>query len=258
MLKHLLLAFAFLTRIPIKIETVEEKDLGKAVVFFPVVGAFEGSVCALSIYLLYSYLPPDLLSALSLVVLFLIRGIFHLDGLSDTFDAFSIKSSGNKEKDIQKRLQIMKDSTVGVGGVWAVVMDILFKFLLIKNLSAEKDVFFPLIVAYSFSRWLITLAMFKGKPARNTGLGYVLIKNFTFTEFLFSSLIFFIIVFPFLACISFYKIQITFVIIFLLILMSFSFKKICKNFFGGLTGDTLGALVEISEILFLFFYTIMF
>ncbi len=257
MLKPLLLAFSFLTRIPVRTGEITERDLGRSITYFPLVGAFEGFFCSLSIFLLFKYLSSEILALLSLLVLFLIRGIFHLDGLSDTFDALCIKSSGNREKDIEKRLRIMKDSTVGVGGVWAVTMDLLIKFTLIKEIIEHGNFFMALILTYAFSRWAIIPVMYLGKPAKTSGLGYLLIKNLSLKEVVFSFFLIFLLWIT--VCWEFYKdlkILYFFLIILALFLIGFLFKKIFEKLFAGLTGDNLGALVEIFEILLLIFWRV--
>ena len=257
-MKSLFLAFSFLTKIPVKVEKITERDLGKAIAYFPVVGAFEGFFCSLSIFIFLKHLSFELLALLSLLVLFLIRGIFHLDGLSDTFDALSIKNSGERKKDIEKRLKIMKDSTVGVGGVYAIIMDLLLKFILIKEIIQYSNFFIALILTYSFSRWAIIPVIYLSKPAKNSGLGYLLIKNISLKEIILSFfLIFLIWLIVFWNFYRDFKIFGFLILVFALILLGFLFKKIFERLFDGITGDNLGALVEIFEILLLIFWRVL-
>jgi len=248
----LLGAYGFLTRLPVPYVELELKDFSLITNFFPVVGATEGFTIGLAIAILLPLLKnPQLLAILGIVTSFLVRGIFHLDGLSDTCDALCIKPSGNEENDIEKRLTIMKDSTVGVGGVAGVVTLVLTKFVVLTGLIRLKLFFPALIVAYALSRWIIVLFMCFTPPAKASGLGYLLGKNMKKTYAVFASLITLLICF---GCLFFYYggvrgLELLGKVGVLLLLWSLIFRQICMKNFRGLTGDTLGALVETSEVL---------
>ena len=117
MLKTILTAFQFLTIIPIRTKSgISEREVYNSASFFPFVGALQGLFLALLAYLFLKIMPAEIAAAFVLSFYVLITGGFHQDGLSDTFDALSIKSSGDKERDRGKRLQVMKDSTSGPHG----------------------------------------------------------------------------------------------------------------------------------------------
>ncbi len=247
-MKGFLVAILFLTRIPLPYIEVSEKDLSNCVSFFPVVGAIEGLITGTGVLLLKRLFSSDILAIFALLVVFFIRGIFHLDGLSDTCDALSIKPSGDAKKDIEKRLRIMKDSTVGVGGVFAVVMLILSKFILFKS-AIELNLFFPAIVtSFAISRWVAVGLMKVSKPAKKEGLGYLLMKNIKSFHLIFASIFAFLIVLSAccLAKINFFISFLLFALVFLLVL---TLKVFFEKNFGGITGDTLGASIEITEVL---------
>jgi len=134
-----LLAFQFLTIMPLKVKgNISEREIAQSATFFPVVGVFQGLLILLSASLLSNVLPSEIVSGLIILILITSNGGFHLDGLADTFDALSVKSSGNEAIDRQNRLSVMKDSATGAIGVTAIVLTILLKFLLIKNLFIMK------------------------------------------------------------------------------------------------------------------------
>jgi len=253
-MKSIIAAFLFLTRVPVPYVPLEEKDLSKAVGFFPLVGAFEGIVCAGIVILFVKFFPIDpwIIATLGLIGVFLVRGIFHLDGLSDTLDACCVKPSGDVKKDVEKRLRIMKDSTVGVGGVVGIVFDLFLKISLLKVLIVKKFIFLPLILTYAFSRWIIAWSMYWGKAAKSSGLGYLLMKNLSIKEPLTSSLL---IVAMCLILVKTSCLPRVFAFLLALLVFAILWNSFCKKNFSGLTGDTLGALVEISEVLSLFFWS---
>jgi adenosylcobinamide-GDP ribazoletransferase len=250
-----LLAFQFLTIIPVKkIDNVSGKDVGGASAFFPVVGAVQGLLTVLSAIVFLKVFPVELSNGLVILVMTVINSGLHLDGLADTFDA--IASRGGKEK----KLAIMKDSTVGPFGVIAIVLVILLKYLSFNALffnSSRVTYYSSLFLMPVFSRWLMVPAIFHGKSARQEGLGKMFIEHTgikemvsaTFFTVLFSVIALFVMdnhVSHYALLITYYSLILAVLYIFCIIAVWFSNKN-----FGGMTGDTFGAVSEISEILFL-------
>jgi adenosylcobinamide-GDP ribazoletransferase len=256
--KQLMLALQFLTILPVRITgPVTDKELSGSAVFFPFAGAVQG-IMAVSVGLLSgSIFSSEITAALVLLVLIISNGGFHLDGLADTFDALSVKSGGDPAADRDRKLSIMRDSTTGAIGVAAIVMAILLKFVfLVQVLGSipQQGLYVFLFLMPVFSKWAMVLMMQLGASARMDGLGKIFIKESTLSRFFISSLL--------LAGLSaaagfFFPGEYTIVLGMLivisavLILFCFVSGKFFENAFGGLTGDTLGAAGEISEILFL-------
>jgi adenosylcobinamide-GDP ribazoletransferase len=253
-----LLAFQLLTIMPLKVKgNVSEKELAQSAAFFPAVGAFQGLLALLSALLLSKALPSEIVSGLIILILTISNGGFHLDGLADTFDALAVKSSGNEAIAREKRLSVMKDSAAGAIGVTAIALAILLKFLLIKNLLAPYPLplfpYFILFLMPVFSRWSMVPAIFHGKSARQDGLGKIFIDNTGTKEFLLSTTLavgiwLFVLSFtlPLLG-----HLPLLLLSLFVLYIFSFSATRFFDKKFNGLTGDNIGAISEISEILFL-------
>lgn len=259
-MKKLILAFQFLTIVPLRLKgEVSEKETAGSSVYFPLVGAFQGFLIFFPAIYLGILFPSEITSALILLVLTLTNGGFHIDGLSDTFDALAVKSSGDKSTDREKRLAVMKDSVSGAIGVISIVFSILLKFLLINALISRQitALNYPLLfIMPVFSKWIMLPVMYHGKPARNEGLGKIFISNASFISLVFSFLMLTLILTAFSLCyipqiylLSLLKLLA--VLFILLYLFSFFLLKIFTKKFGGLTGDNLGAISELSEILFL-------
>ncbi|MCS7279587.1 MAG: adenosylcobinamide-GDP ribazoletransferase [Thermodesulfobacteriaceae bacterium] len=259
MFKNIALAFSFLTQIPFKFSEVKESQLIQALGYFPLVGVFEGLLLSLVAYLSSLFLSLELGSLFCILILLLIRGIFHLDGFSDTADALWVKSSGDYTKDVEKRLKIMKESTVGVGGVVALVLNLFFRFILIKEILQKELFWGAFVLSATFSKGFIVPIIYLSKPAKKEGIGALLITSITLKEvfwaLFFTSLVFLIWVFfnfsPFLK------------LIYLLIYWGWLFflalliKRFFEKRFSGLTGDNLGALMEFLEIGFLLFWGVL-
>ncbi len=259
-MKRMLLAFQFLTIIPIRVRgNVSEKELAQSALFFPVVGVLQGILAALSTMFFSSVFSSEVASLLVIIVLVLTNGGFHLDGLADTFDALSVKSSGDKEKDREKRLYVMKDSATGAIGVVAIVLAVLLKFLLIM----EVVVNLPLLAACSLlflmpmlSKLTMTAAMHLGKSARHDGLGRIFIDNTgvgTVVSCFLVTMLFCAAAARF-ALIEFCGAEV-FLIFGVILALMYAFSlvtaRVSSRKFGGLTGDTFGAMSELSEILYL-------
>src|SRR5262249_41198638 len=111
-----LIAAQFLTRCPMprNLET-DEKELGQAAMFFPLVAALVGAGGPLLPAALLKFLPPSTCALLTLVYLSFITNAFHEDGLADAFDGFG----GGWTR--ERALEIMRDSRVGTFGALALV-----------------------------------------------------------------------------------------------------------------------------------------
>lgn len=249
-IKAVLGSFSLLTIIPLgRKSQVSEENLRSSLIFFPLVGFFLGAVSSFSVNALYSVFSKEVCVLIYLVVLTLFTGGFHLDGLSDTFDGFSVKSTGNRSEDIKKRLSVMSSGTQGPLGSLSVLFVIAFKFFLLKDVFRFKSwwVFFALLPV--FSRCCVVVCMYYGKSAKNEGLGSLFVGKIK------KSAPFICIVEGLFLCLCMVKDMHTF------LYLAFAFGVVCfcgilftlmfQRRFGGLTGDTLGAIIELSEVVFL-------
>lgn len=262
-MKRLLVAIQFLTIIPLGIEVnVSEKDIGGCSAAFVAVGILQGILLVAVQYLTGRIFPQDLAIAFTVFALVLINGGFHLDGLADTFDALAMKSEGDIEKDRQKRLALMKDGTTGPIGVIAIVFDLAFKYLLLRNLSNFMPFIFYSSILFLpvISKWTMVLSIHHAIPAKNNGLGHLMIKGTGYKEVVISTLTLlglFITVLIYSKDYSPDKQYLFYLILVgLMYLVSLLVLRFFNKRFGGITGDNLGAINEISEILFLLWVVI--
>ncbi|MBU1998800.1 MAG: adenosylcobinamide-GDP ribazoletransferase, partial [Candidatus Omnitrophica bacterium] len=109
---HFILALQFLTVFPVRIKNIRKEQFAASLTYFPLVGLGLGLILAGS-YRLLSLLRVEesALSGIAVVLLIILTGALHLDGLADTCDAFlSRKNRG-------QMLAIMRDSHIGAMGV---------------------------------------------------------------------------------------------------------------------------------------------
>lgn len=264
-MKQMLLAIQFLTIIPVPVKgTCSGEELAHSASFFPLAGVMQGLLMALAAFAGIRIFPIEVTSVFVILVLLMSDGGFDLDGLIDTFDALAVKSTGNTELDMEKRLSVMKSSTIGAVGAVALVMAVLLKFVLLNHLLRTltlPEALSFLIIIPVFSKWVTVIAMFHGIPARKDGLGNILVRGVQKKHAILSSLLL-LMLYAIVAgltlaltrglgegtirSIELFAALFIFLYLLAIITVRFTMKK-----FGGLTGDHFGALSEIAEILLL-------
>lgn len=234
----LLPALEFLTILPIRKKNhTESEELWACTSYFPLIGAFLGLIL-IGLNNFLSILFPEPLLSLSLVItLIILTGALHLDGLADTFDA--IFSGRDKEK----MLIIMHDSHKGTFGVIGIITIILFKTGLLSLISLNfKNL--GLFLMTTLSRYSMHLAITFFPYARTQGKAKIFFENISLKLFGLSTLITLLLLGITLNWISI-------AILFLLISFTLIASMMIKRLIGGLTGDTLGAMCELNEIIVL-------
>lgn len=250
-MKKLLLAFQFLTIIPMQdMGEVSEEQMGKTTVVFPLVGFAEGVVLAFLAAVFLKVFSSELTNALLVLILTIMNGGLHLDGLSDTFDA--IASRGDREK----KLSIMKDSTVGPIGVIAIIMALLLKYVLLNAVFFQSTSVAYLMTVFSMpvlSRWAMVTAAFYGRAARNDGLGRLFIEHTGARQLISATVAVIILMTLICTIVSQFTLLMFYIMFAIPVLFAFSFAAVWffKKNFGGMTGDSFGALNEIAALVFL-------
>lgn len=268
-MKPFLLAIQFLTIIPVRVTgDVTDRMIGRSIGAFPLAGVVQGIFIGLAAPVLLVFFPSGLTAGLLVLILVITNGGFHLDGLSDTLDALSIKSSGDETADREKRLMVMKDSTTGPIGAVGIVLVLLLKCLGIMaviDIAANDSglIFMVLFLMPVFGKWSTVSAIVKASAAQANGLGKLLIDNSGWRELVgatlwtagVAGLLFFLFApYPSPDLPLFFSIAFT-VIMTVLYLLAKIIKKIGDKKIGGLTGDLLGALNEIAEITYILIVT---
>lgn len=242
MIKGLILAIQFLTRIPINIPVdFNGENLSKSTFFFPLTGMIIGGISGL-VYYIFKSINKDIAAFLTVTSIIVLTGGLHLDGISDTFDGFF--SARKKEK----VLEIMKDSRVGTFGVTSVVLSILLKYITISNLEGQMLLY--LALSCGNGRLMAALIMSFAKSARPGGIGDMFSSSNPKKYALSGGIIYAIV--TFLIDPLFLMPIITSLIVALIITYK-SYKII-----DGFTGDVLGASIELCEIISLLTFLVMY
>ncbi len=234
MIKGLVTAVRTLTVIPFPGKECE--DFSSALPWFPVVGLMLGVILYLAATL-WNALPFDqwnwgCAAVLCVLLIWLTRGL-HMDGLADWAD-----SLGGFER--ERRLAIMKDSSLGAFGGMALVLGILFKLTAFERLLSSGTFIFLLIVPVVSRNMLVELQTTL-PYARNNGMACVFIKDANIRHRIISHIIAFI-----LCCIFGFTGIILYASAFAVTLF---LKGMFRRQFNGITGDLLGASNEIIEVI---------
>lgn len=233
MIKQFILLTQFMTRIPIPVKIdYSEKDFGKSIKYFPLLGLIIGLILFLVYFISSKFTESKLLIAIFIVITeTVITGGIHLDGLADTFDGlFSYRPK-------ERILEIMKDSRIGTNGAIILIIYFLLKTFLISEVDIKYIIIMPVIARLA----TVTNAGL-GRYARKTGMSNAIMDYNSKTDIVISLLITLLICF-FISGIK--GIIIVFVsFLFILYLLYYVTKRI-----DGVTGDTMGASLELTSIL---------
>ena len=157
-------AWAFLTRLPGGAHPGDDRELGRSVPWFPIVGAILGALSGTVYWALHGPLGAPLAAVLAVAASAAATGGLHEDGLADTADAL-----GGATR--ERRLEIMKDSRVGVFGAMALVLSTLARVFAVSSLG-PVDGLVALVVAHTLGRTMAVTMMGAAPAAAGTGLGH--------------------------------------------------------------------------------------
>ena len=237
----------FLSRLPIpsSLANHDKPDFENGSWSFPLAGiviCLPALAIMIAAYLLG--LNAEIIAVLTIATQSLVTGALHEDGLADIADGFG----GGATR--ERKLEIMKDSSVGAFGAVALILSYLMRFVLLSSLL-DMTFFMAItgfIAAQAVSRavqvWFWQslpaaredgLSSAFGTPSQQSAQTALLIGG--------SSLLL-----PLIADVSIFSLAIS---IALIILLLVGFRKLCIDQIGGQTGDTIGAVQVLAEIAFL-------
>lgn len=214
------------------------EDAAKSAWLFPLVGAAI-AIPSGAIYIIMReqlFYPPHLATAVALFVLLLLTGFHHLDGLLDVGDGLMLRAAK------EDRLRAMRDASTGAGGFG------LGFFVLLITYTAYLWVHKPLydiVAAEALAKFSMVLGLYAGTSSHE-GVGSAFLrvtkgnKHMLALAFLLTSAIVYVLLGPGGAS----KVAIT--IVFTLLMLWYFNRE-----FGGIGGDALGALNELTRMIIL-------
>ncbi|ERM91579.1 cobalamin synthase [Caldanaerobacter subterraneus subsp. yonseiensis KB-1] len=245
-LKALILSIQFMTGIPIPINIdVKEDKIYKIASYFPIVGLLIGSILYIAYLLLKDLFSREIVMTFLVAFSYILTRGMHIDGLADTFDGLF----SNKER--EKILEIMKDSRLGTNGVLALVFMVILKILFLSDIR-QSLLFSALLVSPVIARLSVVFSIAISKSARGgKGLGGLLLERAGLREFVIALLISIMEGYFVMPLRSFL----------ILIAISLAFTSIASAYIsrkiGGMTGDTLGLVIELNELLAFIYFSII-
>lgn len=248
--RRFLLAVGFFTRVPVpNFPDFVEEELNHAAKYFPLIGILVGLFSALVFYAAALILPHALAVIISMTASIYLTGAFHEDGLADSADGLG----GGWDR--ERILTIMQDSRLGTYGAIALFLMLFAKFQTL-NAMHPMVICAALICAHALSRlaavWVMRCASYvkfagKSKPLATSLNGFELAIANAF------GLLPFVLVIA-LLILSNHTWQVVSLLILMVmlpvLLVWWWWVAKIKHWIGGYTGDTLGAMQQMSELAF--------
>jgi adenosylcobinamide-GDP ribazoletransferase len=233
-LRALAAAVTLLTRIPIGSRVaIDEADIARSLAWLPLVGVGLGGAVALSARVLEGRLDDGPTAVLIVAAWALATGAIHLDGLADSADALG---AGDRTRS----LAIMRDPRLGSFGVLAIVFVVILKIALVAAVLARGHHLWLLAIP-AVARAAASALSAALPYAREQGTGGALVSGGQRAERLAVALATAIIVA--LACARLRGV----LAIAAAALVALAVGRLAARRIGGVTGDVLGATIELAE-----------
>ncbi|MEI4480495.1 MULTISPECIES: adenosylcobinamide-GDP ribazoletransferase [unclassified Phyllobacterium] len=238
-------SLAFLSRISVASSWFDRFSgkLADSVRGFPLAGVVLSLPAVIIILICNAFDLPESISAiLAVTALIVTTGALHEDGLADVADGFFGGATA------ERRLEIMKDSSNGSYGTLALILTILLRIALLATIIDEVSLFQVVLIVIgteAASRGLLVKLWQTLPSARNggvadrAGIPDASAANFALISASLIGVITFGIAGGLLAIILAAA---------LTTLVFFGFSRLCRDKIGGQTGDTLGAIQQLTAI----------
>lgn len=238
-IKRFLLMIQFLTTIPLPVKLdVRQEDFGKGLIFAPIVGVVLGGILAGFYHILNLVFTINITVIVLLAIYILLTGGLHFDGLGDTFDG--LFSSRPKER----ILEIMRDSRVGTNAVLAITSLLLLDWSLLTAISPGYLTKVLILMPVAGRIGSLIGAGVSVYARSGEGLGRSFIDHCGTKEITAGLVIYFLIFY--ITAGNTGLLTAIFPVAAAFLLVKFFSRKI-----GGATGDILGAVCELNQMLFL-------
>ncbi|HEX2449325.1 MAG TPA: adenosylcobinamide-GDP ribazoletransferase [Methyloceanibacter sp.] len=231
---------AFLTRLPlVHPVSATGADVAQASWSFPVAGAVVGGIGALVYWLADGLnLDPILSAILAVAATLVVTGALHEDGLADTADGFGASASR------ERKLDIMRDSEIGTYGASALILSFMLRVGAVVSLADPGLAAAALIAAHAGARATLPVFMRIVPNARQDGLSAIAGEPPQRSALM-------ALLLGLLALLLCLGLGATFIAALLLACAIGLMAWLCVTQIGGQTGDVLGTLEQVSEMLIL-------
>lgn len=230
-------SLAFLTILPVGMDSNGLTLAAQYMPIFPLIGGFIGLVAGTISWILQPVLPPLLVGTIALGVILLINGAQHVDGLLDFGDG--IMCHGSRAR----KLKVMQDPQTGVGGFtlgWIVLSATTFAIAgLHRGIMIQA-----LVVSEAAGAFSMVFQAWGGHPAhRGLSSGFIgaMHSRWRNIRIISSVLLLVLIALPTLLSLGL-------VVTCAALIIPSIMLKVSNKAFGGVTGDVIGATHEITRL----------
>ncbi|HMS86529.1 MAG TPA: adenosylcobinamide-GDP ribazoletransferase [Nitrospira sp.] len=240
-------AWHFLTTIPLSRVHHEPTapELATSMAWYPVVGLLIGGSLAIADLVLHTGFDPLVVNALLIALLVLLTRGLHQDGLADTLDGLA--GGGT----VSERLSIMRDPHIGALGATGLFLSLILRYVGLMALPQELRL--PALCCMpAVGRWaMVTSAWVSPYARKEGGLAAPFLTHLSWRHVVLATLVVAVGLGVGFGVVSSF-----------VVMMGGAFVVLmgwwgCRSWFGGITGDTLGATNETVEILFLLFVPLL-
>ena len=230
-------AVTFLTILPLgRLFALDETDVARGSLFFPLVGAALGAAVGLAAVALDDVLPVFVAAALAVALEALLTGVMHLDALADTADGLG---GGTRER----ALDIMRDAQIGSFGAVALVLDLLVKVTAVVAVIELERTVLVLAAVWAIGRSApLALALLLPYARPEPGSGRTLTDGAGRVRLLLGLALGIVLAIVAAGARSPALLAAAGVCV-------LSCYLVARSRFGGVTGDVLGASVEVTTTL---------
>lgn len=242
-IKALCVALSTYSIIPVPIFDWTDENTRYSLVLFPVVGIVIALLlCMWYWFCVHTGMHAAFFAVGGVVLPCIISGGIHLDGFCDTIDALA------SHQERGRKLEIMHDSSSGAFAVIYCVMYLLFSFGMLDELylRANWSLVVTLSLAFVLSRTLSAWCAMSYKNARKSGMLFSMTHNLQKRiSFAITIGLFVVVVVLMLWADPFAAICVLLVNV----LWVLGYRIFAYRILGGVTGDTAGFFLQISEML---------
>jgi len=250
-LKSFILILTFLTRIPIPMNfEFDQEDFSRGFKLFPVVGIMVGFIISIP-YWFKEFMPVSVTVFMTIILYLLTVGGLHIDGVSDVFDGvFSARKP-------ERMLAFMEDSRIGAFGAIGLIVYFLGLVLglyevyqLNLQVAGLPLTLIILVLMPLVGRTMALVVAGFSTYAKESGMGRSLVEDNTASW----SLIWMISLLIVGIVIDLWMMMVMVIMMMIILFINYRIHKIL----GGITGDVVGMVLELSQVVFLLVCVVVF
>jgi adenosylcobinamide-GDP ribazoletransferase len=230
--KSFLTAAGFLTRFPVGSPGVADAaGVARSAGWFPLIGLLLGAIYSLAGAVLKNHLPGGVVAVLLVILDAVATGALHFDGLADTADGFG---GGKSREDV---LRIMRDHSIGSYGALALAVLVALKVAAYTALLDRSNWMRASILTPALGRWsilLLTATLPYARPSTSAIAGMGKRSLFWGTVTILVALVAGMSLRGWIAAAA-------------VVAVTTVFGLYCGRRISGITGDTLGANLQLCE-----------